>query len=101
MGQSISPTLMPFPCGHIPWHGSNEAATSDHKMHVRRQGQHPDGRDRRSLPRGPGSGVLVQNNLVPRRAERGRSQAQLAERLGVSGQTFVSIERGRFDPLPP
>ena len=43
----------------------------------------------------------MQNNLVPRRAERGWSQAQLAERLGVSRQTIVSIERGRFDPSLP
>ena len=43
----------------------------------------------------------MQNDLVLRRAERGWSQAQLAEKLGVSRQTIVSIERGRFDPSLP
>ncbi|GAA1975589.1 helix-turn-helix transcriptional regulator [Microbacterium pumilum] len=43
----------------------------------------------------------MQNDLVRRRAERGWSQAQLAEQLGVSRQTIVSIERGRFDPSLP
>ena len=35
------------------------------------------------------------------RAELGISQAVLAERLGVSRQTVISIERGRFDPSLP
>jgi putative transcriptional regulator len=43
----------------------------------------------------------VQNDLAVRRAERGWSQAALAERLGVSRQTVISIERGRFDPSLP
>lgn len=43
----------------------------------------------------------MHNDLVSRRAQRGWSQAQLAEQLGVSRQTIVSIERGRFDPSLP
>ena len=35
------------------------------------------------------------------RAERGLSQAALADALGVSRQTVISIERGRFDPSLP
>jgi putative transcriptional regulator len=43
----------------------------------------------------------VQNDLAERRARLGWSQAVLAERLGVSRQTVISIERGRFDPSLP
>ena len=43
----------------------------------------------------------MQNDLAARRAERSWSQAVLAERLGVSRQTVISIERGRFDPSLP
>jgi putative transcriptional regulator len=43
----------------------------------------------------------VDNDLAERRARRGWSQAVLAERLGVSRQTVISIERGRFDPSLP
>ena len=43
----------------------------------------------------------MQNDLAERRARRGWSQAALAERLGVSRQTVISIERGRFDPSLP
>ena len=35
------------------------------------------------------------------RLRLGLSQAQLAERLGVSRQTVISIEKGRFDPSLP
>ena len=35
------------------------------------------------------------------RAHRQLSQAALAEALGVSRQTVISIERGRFDPSLP
>ena len=35
------------------------------------------------------------------RAERSWSQAQLAERLGVSRQTVNAIETGRYDPSLP
>ena len=43
----------------------------------------------------------MRNDLADRRAQRGWSQAVLAERLGVSRQTVISIERGRFDPSLP
>ena len=43
----------------------------------------------------------MQNDLAERRAHLGWSQAVLAERLGVSRQTVISIERGRFDPSLP
>ncbi|HLS26352.1 MAG TPA: helix-turn-helix transcriptional regulator [Beutenbergiaceae bacterium] len=43
----------------------------------------------------------MRNNLAARRAERGWSQAHLAELLGVSRQTVISIERSRFDPSLP
>lgn len=39
--------------------------------------------------------------MAARRAGRGWSQAELATRLGVSRQTVISIERGRFDPSLP
>ena len=43
----------------------------------------------------------MDNDLAERRAALGWSQAVLAERLGVSRQTVISIERGRFDPSLP
>ena len=43
----------------------------------------------------------MDNDLAERRAGLGWSQAVLAERLGVSRQTVISIERGRFDPSLP
>ena len=43
----------------------------------------------------------VDNDIAVRRAERGLSQAQLADALGVSRQTVISIEKGRFDPSLP
>jgi putative transcriptional regulator len=43
----------------------------------------------------------VQNDLAERRARLGWSQVALAEQLGVSRQTVISIERGRFDPSLP
>ena len=35
------------------------------------------------------------------RAERGWSQGDLAERLGVSRQTVNALERGKYDPSLP
>ena len=35
------------------------------------------------------------------RLRMGLSQAQLADLLGVSRQTVISIEKGRFDPSLP
>jgi len=43
----------------------------------------------------------MENALPLLRAERGWSQADLAERLGVSRQTVISIEKGRYDPSLP
>jgi putative transcriptional regulator len=40
----------------------------------------------------------MHNSLRERRKAAGLSQEQLAERLGVSRQTIISIERERFDP---
>lgn len=39
--------------------------------------------------------------MAARRGERAWSQAHLAQLLGVSRQTVISIERGRFDPSLP
>ena len=41
------------------------------------------------------------NRLRVLRAERGWSQADLAERLAVSRQTVNAIETGRYDPSLP
>jgi putative transcriptional regulator len=40
----------------------------------------------------------VKNDIAKRRTDRGWSQAHLAEELGVSRQTIISLEKGRFDP---
>ena len=46
----------------------------------------------------------MDNSLIPRnrlrasRAEKGLSQTQLAELVGVSRQTISSIETGQFNP---
>jgi len=40
----------------------------------------------------------VRNNLRQRRAERGWSQAELAERLDVSRQTINAIETEKYSP---
>ena len=41
------------------------------------------------------------NRLRVLRAERGWSQAELAERVGVSRQTINFVETGRYDPSLP
>ncbi|WP_066912491.1 helix-turn-helix transcriptional regulator [Millisia brevis] len=42
------------------------------------------------------------DNIVRRlRTERGWTQAELAEHLGVSRQTVNSLEKGRYDPSLP
>ena len=41
------------------------------------------------------------NRLRVLRAEREYSQADLAEKLGVSRQTINAIETGRYDPSLP
>jgi putative transcriptional regulator len=43
----------------------------------------------------------MKNRLRVLRAERGWSQADLAERLQVSRQSVNAIETGRFDPSLP
>jgi putative transcriptional regulator len=43
----------------------------------------------------------VRNDLAERRHGRGWSQSQLADELGVSRQTVISLEKGRFDPSLP
>ena len=45
--------------------------------------------------------VPVKNRLRVLRAELAWSQAQLAERLGVSRQTVNAIETGKYDPSLP
>lgn len=41
------------------------------------------------------------NHLRELRAERGWSQQELADRLGVSRQSVNAIETGRYDPSLP
>ena len=43
----------------------------------------------------------MNNSLPELRAERGWSQGDLAERLGVSRQTVNALERGKYDPSLP
>ena len=43
----------------------------------------------------------MRNRLRVLRAERNWSQAELAERLGVSRQTVNAVETGRYDPSLP
>lgn len=43
----------------------------------------------------------MKNRLRMLRAERSWSQADLADRLGVSRQSINAIETGRFDPSLP
>jgi len=44
------------------------------------------------------SQVSVKNRLKVLRAENNWSQAELADRLGVSRQTVNAIETGKYDP---
>jgi len=43
----------------------------------------------------------VRNRLKVLRAERDWSQAELADRLGVSRQSVNAIETGKYDPSLP
>jgi putative transcriptional regulator len=43
----------------------------------------------------------VRNLVRDLRTERGWTQAELAERLDVSRQTVIAIERERYDPSLP
>ncbi len=42
--------------------------------------------------------LILRNRLKDARSERGLSQAQLAELVGVSRNTVSSIETGQFNP---
>lgn len=42
--------------------------------------------------------LILKNNLKKARTEKGLSQAQLAEMVGVSRNTISSIETGQFSP---
>ena len=43
----------------------------------------------------------MKNSMAELRKSHGYSQEKLAELLGVSRQTIISIEKGRFDPSLP
>ena len=43
----------------------------------------------------------MNNRLSELRRDKSWTQAALAEKLGVSRQTIISIESGRFDPSLP
>lgn len=43
----------------------------------------------------------MQNSLAERRKARGLSQQALADELGVSRQSIISLEKGRYDPSLP
>ncbi|MDO4307086.1 MAG: helix-turn-helix transcriptional regulator [Eubacteriales bacterium] len=42
--------------------------------------------------------LVLKNNLKSARTEKGFSQSQLAEMVGVSRNTISSIETGQFNP---
>jgi putative transcriptional regulator len=44
---------------------------------------------------------MMKNQLRVLRAQQNLSQAELAEKLGVSRQTVNAIETGRYDPSLP
>ncbi|MBS4220030.1 helix-turn-helix transcriptional regulator [Bacillus sp. FJAT-49711] len=43
-------------------------------------------------------GRKIQNRIVVLRAERGLSQRDVADKLGVSRQTIISLEKNRYNP---
>lgn len=43
----------------------------------------------------------MNNNIRDRRAEKGWTQQDLADRLGVSRQTVIAVETGKYDPSLP
>lgn len=43
----------------------------------------------------------MKNSIRLHREQRGLSQQKLADALGVSRQTVISLEKGRFDPSLP
>ncbi len=44
------------------------------------------------------NGLILKNNIKEARGERGLSQQQLANLVGVSRNTISSIETGQFNP---
>lgn len=40
----------------------------------------------------------IRNRIVVLRAERGLSQREVADKLGVSRQTIISLEKNRYNP---
>jgi putative transcriptional regulator len=53
------------------------------------------------MGRGSSYLYLVKNRVRELRSDRGLSQADLAAALGVSRQTVISIEGGRYSPSLP
>jgi len=47
---------------------------------------------------GMDDGLVLKNRLKSARAEKGLSQAELAQMAGVSRNTISSIETGQFNP---
>lgn len=43
----------------------------------------------------------MENSIPTERARLGWSQQRLADELGVSRQTVISLEKGRYDPSLP
>lgn len=43
----------------------------------------------------------MENTIPDERARLGWSQQRLADELGVSRQTVISLEKGRYDPSLP
>ncbi|EPY10880.1 MULTISPECIES: helix-turn-helix transcriptional regulator [Paenibacillus] len=41
---------------------------------------------------------MLQNKLVVYRAEKGWTQEQLAQRIGVSRQTIATLEKNKYNP---
>ena len=41
---------------------------------------------------------IMENNLEAYRAQKDLTQQELSERVGVSRQTIISLERGRYNP---
>jgi putative transcriptional regulator len=46
-------------------------------------------------------GFSLENKMVEYRKNLELSQEKLAEKLGVSRQTIISIEKGKYDPSLP
>lgn len=41
---------------------------------------------------------MLSNRITVLRAERGMSQKEVADRLGVSRQTIISLEKNKYNP---